>query len=193
MSIEIILIGPGCAGKGIFLKRADYNTWAGSRELRIADNPKSWNPLLTGRTIEQEKEFYQKNVDGETLLLYGIYIMQNDRKDKLIGLMYAFNRMLAGEKGPQQFEILKPGGSCEIGIHIFDKQSRGKGYAAEACKLFMEHLKNKYSLEKTVACIYSSNLGSINLFKKLGYNQTGSQDNKGYVYLIYEYPFPTNK
>jgi len=175
-------------GNGIYLKIADYETWAASRELRIADNPKTWNPLLTGRTIDQEKEFYERNVIGGTLLLYGIYTLQNEY-NKLIGLMYAFNRMLEGEKGPQQFEIRKPGGSCEIGIHIFDKQSRGKGYAEESCRLFMEHLRSLYSLEKIVACIYSGNKASINLFNKIGFNQTGSLANKGYEYLFFEYNY----
>ena len=57
----------------------------------------------------------------------------------------------------------------ELGIMIGEKDCWGKGYAAEAIKLLVDHAFNRLKLHKVYASIYSVNKNSIRAFKKAGF------------------------
>lgn len=63
--------------------------------------------------------------------------------------------------------------SADIGIIIGEKDFWGKGYASEAIELITNYAFNKLNLNKLVAGCYIDNKGSINAFKKVGFQEEG--------------------
>lgn len=61
--------------------------------------------------------------------------------------------------------------TCEIDVMIGDIQYRKNGYGAEACKLMMQYGIQQHNLHTFIAKIASNNIGSIQLFRKLGFNE----------------------
>ena len=172
-------------GEKVSLRRADFTSWSAARELRQAADSTQWDPNAPQRTAEEERSAYIKDVDGGKVLIYGIH----SPGGKLIGYINAFGRLPEGKKKPEMFELQYPGGTCETGIHIFDKSERGKGYAEDAYKTFLSHLHGRYALADTTACIYAGNTPSLGLFTKLGYKQTGTYLDNGSEYINMKYTF----
>ena len=63
-------------------------------------------------------------------------------------------------------------GVFEISI-IVDSYYRGRGIAEEAINLLLQQLKEKYPNSEILADVHKDNLASINLFKKLGFEEFG--------------------
>ena len=62
-----------------------------------------------------------------------------------------------------------------IGIMLGDVSKRGRGYAAEMTKLIVEYAFGVLNLNKLTASGHSSNIASLNCFKKLGFKEEGIQ------------------
>lgn len=60
-----------------------------------------------------------------------------------------------------------------VGIIIFDKKDRGKGFAAEALELIRNYAVIHLKVHQLYAAISEDNEPSIKLFKKQGYVQSG--------------------
>jgi diamine N-acetyltransferase len=60
-----------------------------------------------------------------------------------------------------------------LGILIYEKDDRRKGFAAEALKIIMEYAFNELGIFQLYANIAESNSPSIELFKKMGFETVG--------------------
>jgi RimJ/RimL family protein N-acetyltransferase len=70
---------------------------------------------------------------------------------------------------------------CEIGLFIGEKGARGKGYAAEACRL-LEHFAFKYlNLRKIKLSVVADNQLALKLWKSLGYREIGEHVAKRFI------------
>lgn len=74
---------------------------------------------------------------------------------------------------------------ADIGILVGDKEARGKGYAAEAIKLIVEHAFCKLNLHKLYAGMVKDNKASERAFKKAGFRTEARF--KKHFYLNGEY------
>ena len=73
-----------------------------------------------------------------------------------------------------------------LSIVIFEKELWGKGIAAEAAKVFIKEVFDKYYIDKIGAFTYSSNYGSIGLLKKLGFVQMEAFIENGIESIYFE-------
>lgn len=64
-----------------------------------------------------------------------------------------------------------------LGIILFAQEDRGKGLAKLALELIMEYAFNELGIYQLYANVAESNRASIELFKKLGFVQTGNKTN----------------
>jgi|LakMenEpi03Aug12_release.lakeMendotaPanAssembly.Ray.scaffolds.fasta_scaffold49397_3 RimJ/RimL family protein N-acetyltransferase len=87
----------------------------------------------------------------------------NRSKDKIIFLL-EFNKMFIGTIGVQKIKK-----NFFIGILIFSKKIRNKGYSKYFLYGVIKFLKYFYKINNYLAGINSDNLRSINLFKSLGF------------------------
>lgn len=189
LGLEGLRVNDELKGAKVMLRRADYTSWTAARELRHPADSASWDPNTPQRTPEEEHSSYIKDVDGGKVLIYGIH----NSEGRLIGYINAFGRIPEGKKKTGMFELRYPGGTCETGIHIFDKAERGKGYAEDAYRTFLKHLHSRYSPADTTVCIYTGNAPSLGLFTKLGYEQTGTYMDNGSEYINMKYNFERSK
>jgi diamine N-acetyltransferase len=60
-----------------------------------------------------------------------------------------------------------------LGILIADEEERKKGYASMALKCLIEYCFNTLQIHQLYCNILSNNCESINLFKKLGFTESG--------------------
>lgn len=63
---------------------------------------------------------------------------------------------------------------AEIGIMIGDKTEQGKGYAAEAIKLLLDHAFSKLNLRKIILGVISENTAAVKLYQKIGFKTEGT-------------------
>lgn len=68
---------------------------------------------------------------------------------------------------------LQETGETEVGYAIA-KEFWGKGYAAEAARVFLDYGFKNLNLEKIVAVAYPKNTGSRRVMEKLGMNYVGT-------------------
>ena len=62
---------------------------------------------------------------------------------------------------------------ADIGVMLGEKDSWGKGYAAEAISLLSEHAFKNLNLHKLTAGCYKPNEGSLRAFEKAGFETEG--------------------
>ncbi len=63
--------------------------------------------------------------------------------------------------------------SADIGLMIGDADSRGQGFGAEALRLIVEHAFFCLNLHRVMAGIVESNVPSVRLFERLGFQKEG--------------------
>lgn len=80
-----------------------------------------------------------------------------------------------------------------VGIVVFSKENKQKGYASQALQLVLNYGKKHLNLHQLFANILSDNTASIKLFEKMGFIKTGEK--KDWIYtnktfkteLFYQY------
>ncbi|KAK1292560.1 hypothetical protein QJS10_CPB17g02051 [Acorus calamus] len=65
---------------------------------------------------------------------------------------------------------------AEIEIMIAEQKSRGKGLGKEAVLMMMAFVINKFDIQRFRAKIGESNVASLNLFRKLGFEEVSRSD-----------------
>ncbi len=60
-----------------------------------------------------------------------------------------------------------------LGIMIHDMENRKKGYASSAIKLMLDYCFETLGLNQVYSSVPSCNIASLQLFKSLGFSQTG--------------------
>lgn len=104
----------------------------------------------------------------------------NRSKDKIIFLL-EFNKIFIGTIGAQKIKK-----NFFIGILIFSKRIRNKGYSKYFLYGVIRFLKYFYKINNYFAGINSDNLRSINLFKSLGFEIQNRSEKNLIFYLNYK-------
>lgn len=63
--------------------------------------------------------------------------------------------------------------NCEIGIAIYNKNERGKGYGKDALKTALDFIFNEMSMHIVYLNVLENNTAALNLYKSLGFIQEG--------------------
>lgn len=71
--------------------------------------------------------------------------------------------------------------TCEIGVYIGELESRGNGYASEACDLLEEYAFSLLNLRKIKLKVVSDNEKALKMWQKLGYSQVGEYMKERYI------------
>lgn len=71
--------------------------------------------------------------------------------------------------------------TCEIGIYIGHKDSKGKGYGKEACKLIEKFAKEYLNLRKIKLSVVSENNVALKMWESLGYRKVGEYIKERYI------------
>lgn len=66
-----------------------------------------------------------------------------------------------------------------LSIVIFEKEMWGKGIGAEAAKIFIREVFDKFNIEKIGAFVYSNNYRSIGLLKNAGFAEVETFSEEG--------------
>ena len=64
-----------------------------------------------------------------------------------------------------------------LGVMVFSEDDRQKGYASEAIELISDYALNEIGIYQLYANVAESNLASVGLFAKLGFEITGTKKN----------------
>jgi ribosomal-protein-alanine N-acetyltransferase len=70
--------------------------------------------------------------------------------------------------------IDKHSGNVWLRIIIGDKNSRGKGYAADALKVYLKWIFNKLGMHRVTLECYATNKRAIKFYRKIGFKQEGT-------------------
>jgi len=68
----------------------------------------------------------------------------------------------------------------DIGLLIGDKSCWGQGYAAEAIRVMAAYAFERLNLRKVTASCYSTNVGSVRAFEKVGFVREGLRPSQYY-------------
>jgi len=63
--------------------------------------------------------------------------------------------------------------TCELGLMIGDKDTRGKGYGYEACSLVIEYAFERLNVRKVWLAVYDNNPAAFHIYRKLGFEEEG--------------------
>lgn len=80
--------------------------------------------------------------------------------------------------------ILQETGETEVGYAVA-KEFWGKGYAAEAAKVFLDYGFKNLGLEQIVAVAYPKNFGSRRVMEKIGMKYAGTGNFYGKKLVLY--------
>lgn len=75
--------------------------------------------------------------------------------------------------------------TCEIGIYIGCKDTKGKGYGKEACLLIEQFAKEYVNLRKIKLNVVSDNEKALNMWQSLGYKKVGEYIKERYIKGFY--------
>lgn len=111
--------------------------------------------------------------DGDNFLLEAdndytkkIFLVDNE-EHKTIGLIYIKN-------------IKWEYRNCEIGIVIYDKNSRGKGYGKDAMETALNFVFEEMNIHLIYLHVAQDNTNAIELYKKLGFDAEGILQDRYY-------------
>ncbi|MFJ7306844.1 GNAT family N-acetyltransferase [Peribacillus frigoritolerans] len=71
--------------------------------------------------------------------------------------------------------------TCEIGIYIGSKSSKGKGYGKEACELLEQFANENLNLRKIKLNVVSDNGAATHMWQSLGYEKIGEYKDERFI------------
>jgi len=84
------------------------------------------------------------------------------------------------------YEIDRGSGVCEIGVLIGSSNHHRSGFATEAIKLTLRHLKDTIGITIVRCNIHPENTASIRLFEKCGFVRTGKKHEHGFELFTFK-------
>jgi len=108
-------------------------------------------------SLEELRRYIQSVNDGLNNFMLGIYLKNEDE--------YIGNIKVGGIN-----HVHRHG---DVGLILGEKSVWGKGYGREAVELVTKYAFEEINLNKVIAGIYESNIGSIKAFEKAGYRKVG--------------------
>jgi len=128
------------------------NSWRGNRES-VASLGTSFNYV----NLDVDKNWYQAYLDSrDNNIRLAICIDESN----LIGVVYLTNINWIHRR-------------AEFSIWIGNKSHQGKGYGKLAAKLILQHAFNDLNLHSLFLTVLQSNSRSIELYKKIGFIESG--------------------
>ncbi len=147
-------------GERIYLRKIklsdvneDYLKWMNNKKVT-----QFLESRFSEQTLDSIKEYVKKTSDSKGSMLLAIVVKKDEKHIGNIRLTIDSNHKIG-----------------EIGIMIGDKDCWGKAYGTEAIKLLIGYAFNTLNLHRLTAYIYAPNLGSINAFKKSGFEEEGTK------------------
>lgn len=127
--------------------------------LMWRNNPEIRRWFLNSMTIteEQHLSFFQKYLDNENDIIYGIELL--NQTHQIIGQISLYNI---------DWENLR----AEFGRLMIGNESQGKGYAGEATKLLIDYAITELGMKEIFLEVYCDNFRAINIYKKHGFKNT---------------------
>lgn len=160
--------------KNVFLKTLDINDYSNKYQKWL--NDKDVNKYLETRFRKNNKKdiinFIKTNKISKENYLFGIFI------DELSLSKHVGNIKI----GPINFNHKY----ANVSYFIGEKKSWGRGYASLAVNLITSYAFNKLKLNKCLAGVYSSNIGSIKVLKNNGYLKEANFKSQLKLGKIYE-------
>lgn len=140
------------------------------RALSRADVP-AWHAWFNSAEVTEHLNKGVFPVTAEAQVAY-LESLSNSRSDVQLGIATKDTGELIGIIGIHKIDWLHRRG--DISIVIGSKAHWGKGLAAEAVGLMVEHAFEKLNLHKVTAGMWSSNMGSMRSFEKNGFVLEGT-------------------
>lgn len=140
------------------------------RALSRADVP-AWHAWFNSAEVTEHLNKGVFPVTAEAQVAY-LESLSNSRSDVQLGIATKDTGELIGIIGIHKIDWLHRRG--DISIVIGSKAHWGKGLAAEAIGLMVEHAFEKLNLHKVTAGMWSSNMGSMRSFEKNGFALEGT-------------------
>jgi len=109
------------------------------------------------------------NLENERNWISSLY-PQGERKSIFLAIEENENKKFAGYLSAKNINYIN--GTADFGI-ILSKESRGKGYAKEAMKLFFNYLHREIHLRKLTLYVLEGNTSAIEVYKKVGFTREG--------------------
>lgn len=129
--------------------------WQTNRYLNVR-----WRDLH----LEDEYEWYETSRKDETQRIFGIV---SGNEDKMIGAVFMHDIDLHNRK-------------CHIG-YLLNREYWGKGITTEAVELLKKYCFEELNLRKLYTSVFETNIASIRVLEKTGFNNVGKYSSHVYV------------
>ncbi len=176
-------------GKGLLKKKTPTVFLSGKRvELRVLD-------------LNDDLSAYESWVNDQATTKYlcsGKYPLTQEGIRKYIKQFKSGRQILLGiftKKGHRHIgnialrSIDECNRNADIGLMIGDGGVRGRGFGTEALALMVKHAFFSLNLHRVIAGVVESNVASIRLFERLGFQKEGKLREHFYVSGRYENVF----
>ncbi|MCU0284976.1 MAG: GNAT family N-acetyltransferase [Acidobacteria bacterium] len=147
------------AGKNITLRPLKFEDAPQTLELRYDIKA---NKAIMGYP-------FPVNLENEKNWIGGLY-PQGERKTIFLAIEENETKKFAGYLSVKNINCIN--GTADFGI-ILIEESRGKGHAKEAMKLFFNYLYREIHLRKLTLYVLEGNAPAIDAYQKVGFSQEG--------------------
>ncbi|MEM7367620.1 MAG: GNAT family protein [Bacteroidota bacterium] len=106
----------------------------------------------------------------EELLAY-IRAMQNSPGTVMMAIIEKASQRHIGNIKLHNFDWIAR--TCELGLMIGDKQTRGKRYGQESCQLLINYAFGRLNMRKVWLAVYQNNPAAIKTYQNLGFQTEG--------------------
>jgi RimJ/RimL family protein N-acetyltransferase len=142
----------------------NYKNWLNDQEVCLGNSHHKF-PVKTTQLVQ----FVQSLEGNQTILVLGIY----DKRSK----------EHVGNVSLQKIDWINR--SAEFAILLGERESWGKGFGLEACKLMIKHAFDSLNLNRVYCATFESNKGMINIALKSGMKREGIRVNAVFKNGIY--------
>jgi ribosomal-protein-alanine N-acetyltransferase len=140
------------------------------REVRLSDVNENYYRWMNDPEITHylESRFFPHSVEG---LADFVVRLSKDRDNLFLAIVLKENDRHIGniKLGPINWTHR----FGDVGLLIGERDTWGRGYAAEAIRLVTEHAFNVLNLHRLTAGCYANNMGSARAFIKAGWHEEG--------------------
>lgn len=150
---------PFLIGRQIYLRgleesdlQTNYFQWFNDQEINIFTQHARFP-----NNMEKMREYYQKAIKGDNLLVLAIIYIKDNRH--------------VGNVSLQNIDWINR--CAEFAIIIGEQEYTGRGIATEAGKLIVNHGFEKLNLNRIWLGVHEANEAAIKVYKKIGFTEEG--------------------
>lgn len=97
--------------------------------------------------------------------------MQRDRGTIMMAIIEKENQTHIGNIKLHNFDWISR--TCELGLMIGDKRTRGKRYGQESCQLLIDYAFERLNMRKVWLAVYANNPAAVKTYLNLGFVEEG--------------------